>query len=187
MIPVIEIIRSLRYELGDMQGLNVSDNELIKPINRAVSLLYGALSDRFVSAAIKRLPIVIDETREYSLPPDFIGIHQLVDNTGCSYPPSSVNPPKCCSYRIIGSELYADEGEYALEYYYIPSRVNELDDLLDVPESMRTWVEDIALEIYKKNIEAAGVLVQQCESVLSGREISHFENIGPVQILGGRL
>ena len=187
MIPVIEIIKSLRYELGDMQGLNVADHELMKPINRAASLLYGTLSDRFVNAAVKRLPIVIDETKEYSLPPDFIRIHQLVGNCGGNYTPSSVNPPKCCSYRIVGSELYANEGEYALEYYYIPSRVDELDDLLDVPESMRTWIEDIALEIYKKGIEAAEFLVQQCATVLAGREISHFENIGPVQILGGRV
>ena len=78
MIPVIEIVMSLRYEIGDMQGLNVSDYELITPINRAVSLLYGTLSERYVHAVLKRLPIAIDSTKTYSLPGDFVRIHQLI-------------------------------------------------------------------------------------------------------------
>lgn len=66
MIPVIDIVLSLRYELGDMQGLNIADYELIKPINRATSLLFGTLSESYVHAAVKRLPIVIDELKAWA-------------------------------------------------------------------------------------------------------------------------
>ena len=45
-IPVVEFAMSLRYGLGDMQGLNVSDYQLIEPLNQAVSKLYGFLSQR---------------------------------------------------------------------------------------------------------------------------------------------
>ena len=186
MIPVIEIVLSLRYELGDMQGLNISDHELIKPINSAVSLLYGTLSERFVHAAVKRLPIVVDETKTYSLPSDFVRIHQLVEDGG-ELAPTSINPPKECAYRVVGTELFANEGVYTLEYYYIPAKVRSLGDLLDVSETMRTWVEDISLAMYKKDMNTAGALVQQAEGVLAGREIANFENTGPVQVLGGSV
>lgn len=187
MIPVIEIVMSLRYEIGDMQGLNVSDYELITPINRAVSLLYGTLSERYVHAVLKRLPIVIDSTKTYSLPGDFVRVHQLIADKDGVLNPASSNPPKECAYRIVGTELFADEGEYMFEYYYIPAKVRTLADMLDIPESMRTWVEQIALAFYRKDMNTAAGLVAQCEGVLAGREISHFENTGPAQVLGGRI
>ena len=187
MIPVIELVLSLRYELGDMQGLNVSDYELIKPINRAASLLYGTLSEKYVHAVVKRLPIVVDSTKIYSLPSDFVRVHQVVGGKGSISVPASKNPPKEAAYRIVGNELFVDEGEYTLEYYYIPAKVSRLDDFLDVPESMRTWIEEIALAFYKKDMNTASGLVRQCEGILAGREISHFEDIGPVQVLGGSV
>ena len=52
---------------------------------------------------------------------------------------------------------------------------------------LRMWIEQIALSLYKKDVAMAAALVQQCENVLAGREISHFENTGPVQVLGGRV
>ena len=146
MIPVIELVMSLRYELGDMQGLNISDYELIKPINKAVSLLYGTLSERYVHAAVKRKPIVIDSGKSYALPSDFVRVHQVVRDTGKVSVPTSINPPKEAAYRIVGTELFADEGEYTLEYYYIPAKVWTLGDYLDVSESMRTWWEENELD-----------------------------------------
>lgn len=52
---------------------------------------------------------------------------------------------------------------------------------------MRTWVEEIALSLYKKDMATATGLVQQAEGVLAGREVSHFENTGPAQVLGGSV
>lgn len=187
MIPVIELIMSLRYELGDMQGINVSDYELIKPINQAASLLYGTLSERYVHAVLKKRPVTVGEDKEYSLPSDFVRVHQVIGDKYGVLTPSSTNPPPKGSYRIVGNTLYADEDTYTFEYYYIPSRVLTLGDMLDIPESMRAWIEQIALAFYKKDLGTAAGLVQQCENVLAGREISHFENTGPAQVLGGRI
>ena len=58
MIPVVELAMSLRYALGDMQGLNVSDYQLLEPINQAVSRLYGYLSQRYVHAVLKKKMII---------------------------------------------------------------------------------------------------------------------------------
>ena len=187
MIPVIELVLDMRYDLGDMQGLNIADYELIKPINRAVNLLYGTLSERYVHAVVKRLPIVVDSTKIYSLPSDFVRVHQIVGRDDRISVPISKNPPKEAAYRIVGDELFAEEGTYTLEYYYIPAKVGTLADMLDVPESMRSWVEEIALSLYKKDMNTASGLVRQCEGILAGREISHFEDIGPVQVLGGSV
>lgn len=62
-----------------------------------------------------------------------------------------------------------------------------MGDYLDVSETMRTWVEEIALSLYKKDMATATGLVQQAEGVLAGREVSHFENTGPAQVLGGSV
>ncbi len=187
MIPVIEIAADMRYELGDIHALNISDKELIEPINKAVRLLYGTLGDRYVYATVKRKVITVDATKSYELPPDFVRVHQVIRQESGQLSPSYRNPPCECSYRIAGTELFADEGEYTLEYYYIPAKVSSYDDNLDIPESMRTWVEEIAIAYYKKDVPTAMALTEKCCEILSGREISHFENIGPVQILGGRV
>lgn len=187
MIPVIEICADMRYELGDVHGLNIADNELIRSINKAIRLLYGTISDRYVNATVKRLPVTIGSERSYTLPPDFMRVHQVLREYGTGLSPSTRNPPRECAYRIQGTELYADEGDYTLEYYYMPSRVRGYDDVLDVPESMHEWVEEIALSYYKKDISTAMALTEKCCEVLSGREMSHFEDTGPVQILGGRV
>ncbi len=37
MLKVIDLITSLRFSLGDMQGLSISDYELIEAINQAAN------------------------------------------------------------------------------------------------------------------------------------------------------
>lgn len=185
MIPVVELVLSLRYALGDMQGVNISDYEMIEPINQAASLLYGNLSQRYVHAVLKRLPLIIGEEKMYALPSDFVRVHQVYGDNGVLVP-TSTTPPAERTYRIIGNTIYANEGTYSFEYYYIPARVNSMSDNLDVPESMRTWIEQLLIAIFKKDMERTALILQQAEATLAGRAISHFENTGPAQVLGGR-
>ncbi len=185
-IPVVEFFISLRYALGDMQGLNVSDYQLLEPINQAVSKLYGYLSQRYVHAVLKRSVIDVDDSQSYELPPDYVRVHQVYGDDGILVP-TSMNPPARRTYRIIGHTFYAKKGTYSFEYYYIPSRVHSAEDNLDVSESMRSYVEQVALAMYQKNIQQADYIIQQAEATLAGREISHFENTGPAQVLGGRI
>ena len=187
MIPVIELVMSLRYALGDMQGLNISDYELIEPINQATTQLYGRLSERFVHAVLKKTVLAVGDTKEYALPSDFVRVHQVVSDEFGIMVPTSTNPPARGAYRIVGSTFYADEGSYSFEYYYIPSRVRTLNDNLDIPESMRSYIEQISLALFKKDLNTVVAIIQQAESVLAGREISHFENTTPSQVLGGRV
>ena len=187
MIPVVELAMSLRYALGDMQGLNVSDYQLIEPINQATSKLYGFLSQRYVHAVLKKLVITVPNTKMYALPGDYVRVHQVVSDEDGVLIPTSMNPPAKRTYRIVGGTLYANEGTYSFEYYYIPARVHRMEDNLDVPESMRTYIEQVALAMYKKDIQTADYVIQQAEATLAGREISHFENTGPAQVLGGRV
>lgn len=185
-IPVVEFFISLRYALGDMQGLNVSDYQLLEPINQAVSKLYGYLSQRYVHAVLKRSVIDVDDSQSYELPPDYVRVHQVYGDDGILVP-TSINPPARRTYRIIGHTFYAKKGTYSFEYYYIPSRVHSAEDNLDVSESMRSYVEQVALAMYQKNIQQADYIIQQAEATLAGREISHFENTGPAQVLGGKV
>ncbi len=52
---------------------------------------------------------------------------------------------------------------------------------------MRSYIEQIALNLYQKNIQQADYIIQQAEATLAGREISHFENTGPAQVFGGKV
>ncbi len=187
MIPVIELVKSLRYALGDMQGINISDYELIEQINHATGLLYEDFSEHYVYAGIKKRLISVGDENFYMLPSDFVRIHQIVIDGGCTLAPASINPPRKGKYRIVDKTLYADKGTYTFEYYYIPLRVETLEDVVDAPESMRLWIEQISLALFQKDTQRAEYLIKRCENMLAGHEISYFENIGPVQVLGGIL
>lgn len=188
MIVVKDLIMSLRYALGDMQGLNISDYQLVEPINQAVSRLYQRLSERYVHAVLKKKEITVDEKSYYEMPSDFVRVHQIISDTEGLLIPSSTNPPPAGFYRIIGNTLYlSGPGSYAFEYYYIPVRVKTIADEIDAPESMRSYIEQLSLLYYRKDLNSVEGLLQQVENVLAGREISHFENTGPAQVLGGRV
>ena len=194
-IPVVELVMSLRYALGDMQGINISDYELIEPINQAASKLYGRLSERFVHEAVaeKEVTIAADNGTE-ELPETFNRIHQVLGSkkdsaTDADYQviiPTSGRKPVFGAYRIIGRTFKAAKGKYIIEYYYVPAKVTQLGQDLEVPESMRMWIEQLALAYYRKDYNTAEGIMQQCEAVLAGREISHFENTNPAQTLGAR-
>ena len=194
-IPVVELVMSLRYALGDMQGLNISDYELIEPINQAASKLYGRLSERFVHGAVaeKEVTIAADNGTE-ELPETFNRIHQVLGSnkdgaTDADYQviiPTSGRRPVFGAYRIVGRTFKAAKGKYIIEYYYVPAKVTQLGQDLKVPENMRTWIEQMALSYYKKDYATAEAIMQQCESVLAGRDVSHFENTNPAQTVGAR-
>ena len=140
MIPVKQLVMSMRYSLKDMQAVNYSDFELVEAINHAAWQLYSRIAEQFVSAGLKKKILVVDESGSASLPTDFIKIHQVgMADEGRAVPVSYIarNDGK---YRIIGDKFYAPEGAYGLEYYYAPAR-----------------------------------------------ELSHFENVGSVQVLGGKI
>ena len=91
------------------------------------------------------------------------------------------------TYRIIGDTLYAHEGAYTLEYYYIPVRVSSIADNIDAPLSMSPYLEQISLAIFGNNLERAEQVIQVCINALANKEHSHFEDVGPVQVLGGKI
>ena len=194
-IKVVDLVMSLRYNLGDMQGTNISDYELIEPINQAASKLYGYLSERHVHDVVaEEGPTVVKDTDTITLPDNFIRIYQVLGTdknpaTDDDYQviiPTTNRRLIFGAYRIIGRTFKAKAGTYIIEYFYVPKKVNTLADELQVSESMRSWIEQLALAYYRKDYTTAEGLVQQCESVLAGREIPRFENSSPAQTLGAR-
>ncbi|MBR0251957.1 MAG: hypothetical protein IJQ57_01265 [Synergistaceae bacterium] len=187
MIPVLRLVQSLRYALRDMQGAKVSDFELIESINQAASLLYSQMSERFVQFGMKKKIIVVGSTGSVSLPADFIKIHQVGLGENKVAVPTTYQPTVDGTYRIMGDTFYAPAGSYSLEYYYVPIRVTDLSESLDVPQSMSPYIERIALAIYGNNHNEAMTIALACAESLAAREHSHFENVGTVQVLGGRI
>ena len=188
MLKVLRLVQSLRFSLRDMQGVKVSDFELIEAINQAASLLYIQMSEKYVRYGMKKdAAFRVGSTGYAMLPVDFIKIHQVgMGEDGVAVPTSYLATTEG-TYRIIGDTFYAPSGIYGLEYYYVPVRVSSLDDELDVPEAMSPYIEQISLAIYGNNLDKAANIVSTCVTSLSDREVSHFENVGPVQVLGGRV
>lgn len=186
-IPVVRLAKSLRYAMKDMQGIKYSDYELVESINQATSLLYGRLSERFVYASLKKSVLVVGSTGEATLPSDFVRIHQLGMGEEGEAIPISTLPAVEGTYRIIGDTIYTTPGAYSLEYYYVPKRVKGLGDTLDVPVSMEAYIQQISLALFGNNPTLAEQIVQQCSETLAVRETSHFTDVGPVQVLGGKI
>ena len=187
-IPVVRLAKSLRYALKDMQGIKYSDYELVESINQAASLLYSRLSERYVYASLKKTVLIVGSSEEANLPSDFVRLHQLVtsSNDGECIPISTL-PVVEGTYRIIGDTIYAKPGAYSLEYYYVPSRVKGLGDNLDVPLSMSPYIEQISLALFGNNLQLAEQIILQCSQSLALTEVSHFRDVGPTQILGGKI
>lgn len=187
MIPVVQLAQSLRYALRDMQGVKISDFEIIESVNQAASLLYTRMAEQHVIYGIKKKAVIVDESGVTGLPSDFVKIHQVGMGEDGVAVPSSYLATAPGTYRIAGDAFYAPEGVYGLEYYYVPARVKKLDDSLDVPMAMSPYIEQTALAIYGNNLEKAEQIVQACVNSLAAREVSHFTDVGPVQVLGGRI
>ena len=185
MIPVKDLVTSLRYGLHDMQGTRISDFELIMLINQAVAILFGKLNGRDVRAAMKTREILVEpETNSYELPSDFVRIHQFGVGDGEITVPSSYEIIEG-TYRIIGNTLYAEPGTYHLEYYYVPAKVKKLSGTLDAPLALSPYIERIALQLYQgHNIAEAERIAESCTHNLSEGELSRFVNTGPAMMIG---
>ena len=186
-IPVVRLVKSLRYALKDMQGIKFSDYELIESINQATSLLYGRLSERYVQASLKQTTLIVGDSGNATLPSDFVRLHQLGMGSEGEAIPISTFPVVDGTYRIIGDTIYAQPGAYSLEYYYVPRRVKGLGEDLDVPVSMSPYIEQISVALFGNNLQLAEQIVLQCSQTLAVREVSHFQDVGPVQVLGGKI
>lgn len=187
MIPVLQLVQSLRYALRDMQDVKISDYELIEVINQATSLLYSQMSAKHVIYNLKKKVLIVDSTGSTGLPSDFMKIHQVGTDNHLVAVPSSHTSNTAGTYRIVGDAFYAPQGSYSLEYYYVPTRVKTLSDNLDAPPAMSSYIEQVALALYGNNLEKAERVIQDCVSALAAREVSHFQDVGPVQVLGGRI
>ena len=187
MIPVKQLVTSMRYALNDMQGVNISDFELIEAINEAAFQLYSRIAEQFVSVGLKKKTLIVDESGEAALPSDFVKIHQVTMGDEGRADPATYPVMSEREYRIMGNSFYAPEGAYGFEYYYVPARVSSLNDFLDAPQAISVYIVNTATAIHTNNLADAEQVVQICVNSLAGRELSHFEDTGPVQIFGGKL
>ena len=190
MIPVIQLAQSLRFAMKDMQAAKISDFEIVEIINQAASLLYTHMGEQHVQYSMKKKALIVDASGSATLPVDFLKVHQVGmgndGNDGIAVP-SSYLATVPGTYRIVGDTFYAPEGVYGLEYYYVPARVKTFADNLDVPTAMSSYIEQIVLALYGNNLDKALAVVKDCTQSLAAREVSHFGNIGPAQVLGGRI
>ena len=187
MVQVSRLVASMRFSIRDMQGVNVSDFEIIGAINQAASLLYNKLAEDFVNAGLKKTILIVDDTLSASLPSDFIGVHRVGMGDEGYASPVSYRPEISGTYRILGNTFYAPEGLYGLEYYYIPKRVNSLTDNLDVMPSVCPYLERVAGYVLANDLAGAVQTAAVCSHSLAGNEISHMENDGPLNVLGGKI
>jgi hypothetical protein len=185
MIVTGELIASVRYILNDMQGTSRSDFEIVEALNRGASLLYTRMGEEFISVAVKKSMLVTVDG-DTALPPDFHNVRKVRAENGLECAPTPTVAEHAGEYRIIGDRFEAADGIYGVEYYYLPRRVSSADDPMDVPNSVRPYLEEIAVALLEGNAERAERGAQVCCHSLAGRELSRLHELGPVQVWGGR-
>lgn len=183
MLPASRLAGSIRYALRDMQGAAFSDFEIIEALNRAASLIWGRMGEKFVWAALKRTVLIVDRG-EARLPRDFHNVRK-VTGEGRELAPA-MRRPREGQYRIAGDAFLAPDGAYQMEYWYIPAPVFDMKDSLDAPEAASPYVERAALAFLRGDMEAAELAAQQCCHALAAGELSRFSDTGPVEIWGGK-
>ena len=149
-------------------------------------MLYSRLGERYVHAAQKQTVLTVPAVGYTLLPNDFVRIHQIVGDDGELIPTTTL-PVVEGTYRIINDTIYTNPDVYTLEYYYVPKRIKGLADSLDVPVSMSPYIEQISVALFGNNLQLAEQIVLQCSQTLAVREVSHFTDVGPTQVLGGKI
>lgn len=188
MLKVSDLVTSLRYALGDMQGAAISDFELIEALNNAAALLFTRMGQRFIYSARKRTLLIVDENEKSApLPSDFNGVYKVGMGEEGEARPVTYIANKHGKYHITGNVFYAPAGAYGLEYYYLPAKIYNLTDYLDAPEGTELYLKNIAEALLKKDAALAAQIADLCCDVSAGANISHYPDIGTVQILGGKL
>lgn len=188
MLAVSDLVTSLRYALGDMQGVTISDYELIEAVNNAARLLFSRMGQRFIFAARKKQVLIVDDgDTSTPLPSNFNGVYKVWNANKALNEPVTYSPDSACEYRISGNSFYAPAGTYGIEYYYLPAKVYNLTDYLDAPDSVSPYLANIAEALLKKNAELVSQEIELCCDALAGANTSHYPYIGPVEILGGRV
>lgn len=185
MVSVGDLIASVRYILNDMQGVSRSDFEIVEALNRGASLLYTRMGEKFVSAAAKKT-ILVTVDGDTALPFDFHNVRKVRAENGLECAPTPTVAEHAGEYRIIGDRFEAADGIYGLEYYYLPRRVASADDPMDIPNSVRPYLEEVAVALLERDAERAERSAQVCCHSLAGRELSRLHELGPVQVWGGR-
>ena len=183
MLPVSRLLTSIRYSLRDMQGTSFSDFEIVEALNRAAGLLFGRMGEKFVWPALKRTVIVTDHG-EAKLPADFHSVRKVSCDGGEAEPVT--RRPGDGQYRIAGDALFAQDGAYGLEYWYLPPPVRGLDDVLDAPLAVSPYLERCALALLNGDEQGAEATVQACCHALAAGDLSAFSDMGPVRIWGGK-
>lgn len=186
MISVGELIRSVRYLLRDMQGVAVSDFEIVEAINRGAALLYSRMAENSVQAAAKKVELTVKAGGQVALPADFHNVRWVFAKGGGECVPTprpSVGPGE---YRIVGDRFEAPKGAYIFEYYGIPPRVAGYEDELAVPAAVRRRLEDIVAALVGGDVDRAEQEALLCCRELAGGELTRLTDPGPVTIWGGR-
>jgi hypothetical protein len=136
---------------------------------------------------LKKTILIVDDSLQESLPSDFIGVHRVGMGDEGYASPVSYRPDFNGTYRIMGNTFYAPEGSYGFEYYYQPKRVSSLTDALDVMQSVCPYIERIAGSMLANDLPGAIQIAALCAHSLAANDISHFNDIGPIDVLGGKL
>jgi hypothetical protein len=191
MIDVKDMIVSIRYRLADMQGAAFSDHEIMEALNECVSLLFSVLSGHFSTLAVIKAPIVLDgnggeKILSGPLPSDFHSVRDVRDNDGGSLSAVTGPPFGMGEYRIYGSRIDARHSVVLLEYYRIPRRVKSLAEKLDVANALRLPLIGMTAALLGGSFADAQAMAVQTARNEAGRELGHFENVGPVQVWGGK-
>lgn len=186
MIPVGDLLTSVRYQLGDMQGIAVSDHDIVECVNRSATLLYSVLAEHWVNAAAKSVLLTVPDDGRVAVPEDFYSIRHVREKGACYCIPTPHRPPERGEYRIVGSMFEAPKGEYEFEFYRIPPRVTGLDDELDMPVYLRDRLLNMTVAFVKKDAGQAESEALRCCFGVAGNDLSRLTDVGPVSVWGGR-
>ena len=186
VIPVGELIASVRYVLRDMQGASWSDFEIVEALNRGALMLYLAMAERRVHIASMAVELTTTDDGIAELPKDFHSVRHVREKDAWECRPTPHPVVRPGEYRIVGDRFEALKGTYTFEYYRIPPRVVSAEDAVDAPAILRSYLADAAVALLANDRERAEQIALRCCHGVAGGDLSRLTDIGPVSVWGGR-
>lgn len=145
-MKVNDIITKTRLYIGDTSKVMVSDWEIINGINDALRIfaeeaarLYDG-GGTFASTAT----VTIGPNDSALLPENYIRIKRAYGNTGKELLRVITDTPGEGEFSIRGDSIISGEPSVTLHYFGHPGKVDQSEDVIDLPDSMLMAVAKIA-------------------------------------------
>ena len=175
-----QLILSLRLLMNDMVGARYSDHQLILFLNLAISMIYDQLIGYANSLAKKTATLTMADGSA-QLPEDFHSLSLAYHDSEDTLPDYGVMEPEAGYYKIVGDRIYSGDEDLDIEYFYVPAKIETIDDEVDIPRMLEYPIIAVANAMSIGDRMTADTIILRTITATASRGIAYIPDRKPFE------